>query len=240
MSNHRLTEKQELRSLFLKRGCPIDAGKNSPLSQSILITPLSIYETTIFDMWCGGTGCVLNVSIANQHSEPITICDFALAVPPGVPAVNWLEDPSEQLPPPKLYRLPNGLEYPRDLVLNHRIYRAGVLRQGQCVQGLLLGWAKEKVSDEFRHGDFIEAELTVIDALGREHSCQLSLLLDRTERGRSLPKSRRKGLFGSGSGNLSPSFDDLKRLTQMNHLEPERAQSEEGSDEVTKPTHGRR
>ena len=227
MSNYRFTQKQELRSLFLKRGCPVDAEKKSPLTKPVLITPLSVYETTMFDMACGGAGCVINVSIANQQNEPITICDFSLAVTSGVPAVNWLEYSFEQLPPPKFYRLPNGLEYPWDLVLNHRTYKGGVLRRGQCVQGLLLGWAKEKVSDEFRHGDFIEAELTVIDQLRSEHRCQLSLWLDRTERGRSLPKSRGEGLFGSGSGKASPSFDDLKRLTQTNPLGAERAQSVE-------------
>ncbi|MDP9162296.1 MAG: hypothetical protein M3O09_18975 [Acidobacteriota bacterium] len=229
MSTYRAVKQHELRSLFLQRGCPVDAEKKLPLPQSLLMTPLSIHETTIFDMWCGGTGCVLNVSIANQHSEPITICGFALAMPPGFPEINWLEYFSEQLPPPKLYRLPNGLEYPRNLVLNHRTYKAGVLRSGQCLEGLLLGWAGEKMSDRFCHGDFIEAELTVSDQLRTEHSCQLKLWLDRTERGRSLPKSRGEGLFGSGSGKVSPSFDDLERLTQSKDLEAERVQSPEGS-----------
>ena len=180
---------------------------------TISITPLGSFETSIFDMYCGGTGCILYISVA-ARDEAITMCDFLLTLPAGFPQINWLADPADQVPPRGFYRLPNGLEFPRKSVLNHRVLGAGLLHRGACLEGLLLGWASGRVPKHLRHGLFLNANLTILDHLDREHTRRLALWLNRSELNLSpSPQLRGEGLFGgSSAGNVRPGTGDEERL----------------------------
>lgn len=56
-----------------------------------------------------------------------------------------------------LYGLPNGPEYPRDMVLNHQTYNEGTIRAGEFKEGFLLGRAGTPIPDCFK-GGLIEAK----------------------------------------------------------------------------------
>jgi len=115
-------------------------------------------------------------------------------------------------------------EYPRNMVLNHRI--TGALSRGDIREGLLLGLGKVPPPEEHHSGDKIPVIVSVVDQWDYESSAVFKLQLMRCEnRANEIPKRKRKPLLScrdvatpgklvaqSGSAKNRPTDEDCENL----------------------------
>jgi hypothetical protein len=123
---------------------------------------------------------ILDVRVVSRLSGGPRILEPRLLLPWIDDRFEWLPDPAEKHPSGPLYAFPgkSPLEYPREIVLNHRIGRP--LSRGAVRQGLLLGLGWAPIPKAFRHGAEIDVTLSFIDQWSREHSQTFVLWLDRS------------------------------------------------------------
>lgn len=145
-------------------------------------------ENCIFDLRCGGTGCAIDLHIFTRRYKT-GIDYFCIELPWQEFQIRWLDDPSEFEPQGKVYIVPgSGLEFSRNVVINHFSDLRRPLSAGRSAQGLLLGIASKSMPDEIQHGAVIPASLTVTDQFGDVFGSWISLWADRSER---FPKGNR-------------------------------------------------
>jgi hypothetical protein len=90
--------------------------------------------------------------------------------------------------------LPRKHEYPRNMVLNHRI--TGTLSRGDIKQGLLLGIGRVSPPETYRSGDKIPIVLSIVDQWDSQPSTTFNLELMRCRnRANEIPNPKRKPLF---------------------------------------------
>lgn len=157
-------------------------------------------ESSAFDIACGGTGFILSVHVA-VDLPAFRILRWALDLPWEDPEFQWLADPSERVPSDGMYQIPGciGLKYPRDEVLNHR----RLLKRGHGLDGLLLGFGFESIPANYGHGETINANLQLIDEMGRGFSSPVQFWADRSAKVRQQQgKKRRPGLLISDTIKL--------------------------------------
>ena len=182
-------------------GCPLDTlrvvddGYESTRRRLIIEQQDSILENQIFETIHGGTGLRISLRIGYGARRKMTISDWQFDLPGMKSQPIWLEDPLEQLPAMDLYRIPGAKheEYTRDIVINHH----RVLKDGDVVEGFLLGFWMECLPDIYTHGISVNATLVLLDEIGRDYRTEVSLLVDRKSE-RSRPRSlrpKRQSLF---------------------------------------------
>ena len=151
----------------------------------------------MFDLPYHRTGYILDVGeILNRRSTTIYLRDLELELPWEDPGFCWLPDPGTQnynakAPGKKLkgmrmqpttpqYCFPcsDGLEFPRDQVLNHHLAENGKLTR-RPMHGLLLAIGG-RMPDSLRHGSLLEASLILRDVEGNAYRHRVSFWIDRT------------------------------------------------------------
>ncbi len=138
-------------------------------------------DSTAFDLDCGGTGYMLNLEITSDVPGLFVNRYFSLDLPWQDPQFYWLPDPADSGTKWDLYVVPGTkIEYPRNLVINHRTGARGKLRRGDILDGLLLGMGFKPIPDCFRHGTSVEGMLSLVDQFGRSHSSEVSLWINRS------------------------------------------------------------
>lgn len=182
-------------------GCPIqsDEDKTSvrPAPGGLIVRQVGgVTESRAFDLDCRGTGYMLDIEIVSDVPGRVTMCEIMLILPWEDSLFSWLPDPAESAPAESLYRFPgkNPLEYPRQMVINHRTYERGRLRRGDLIRGLLLATSPEPIPDRFHHGASVSAELQIFDQWEQCFHSDVSLWVDRSVRLRRQLSSRRRFL----------------------------------------------
>jgi hypothetical protein len=195
MSRDKYDSQRSLRERLEAAGCPVDKKEAQFDSPGLSIEPFGgVAETRVFDTKYGGMDCMLDILITNRGRRSITIYEFDLRLPWDVQDLYWLDDPYDASRSRGQYRMLNGLEYPRDLVLNHQTYDLGTIRPGEFKEGFLLGHAGTPVPDYVR-GGLIDAEISVLDQFLARHSAKIQLWADRSERREARPSRKGEGLY---------------------------------------------
>jgi hypothetical protein len=117
----------------------------------------------------------------------MTICDWDLDLPGMESQVLWLDDPYAQIPAMDLYRIPGASheEFTRDAVINHH----RILRNGDVVEGFLLGYWMEPLPEIYTQGISVKTTLSLFDHNYHFFSTQVELWIDR--KSRRYPSSRK-------------------------------------------------
>jgi hypothetical protein len=104
----------------------------------------------------------------------------------------WLEDPDEIDGLSRCYRFVGAstLNFPRDLVINHRLRVTRAFLAGESVEGFLLGVGCDPIPAEFSQGKMIRAFLVLYDQFARSYKAPVELWADRTTRNLSPVRSR--------------------------------------------------
>jgi hypothetical protein len=149
-----------------------------PAPPGIMITQVGgILENSALDAGRGsGTAYSLSLHIA-VDLPALTIWEWRLDLPWGDRQFQWLPEPQGSVFPANMYQVPGceGLKFPRDEVINHR----RVLQRGRGLNGLLLGFGFASIPDSYRHGASINANLVLIDDMGREFSTPVQFWANR-------------------------------------------------------------
>lgn len=128
----------------------------------------TLVENEIFDLG-SGMGVTIALAIDNNARKNIRIAQFRLELPWVEPGFHWLEDPLRKKPRERLYKFPRPsvLTFERELVLNHRIGRLGVLLPSDYLDGLLLGVGEASIPESFQHRQPLNLQLRILDTRGR-------------------------------------------------------------------------
>lgn len=195
MSRDKNNSQRSLRERLEAAGCPVDKQEPHFDSPGLSIEPFgAVPETRVFDIKSGGMGCMLDILITNRASRSITIYEFELKLPWDVQDLYWMDDPYDGSRSRGQYRMLNGLEYPRDMVLNHQTYDLGTIRPGEFKEGFLLGHARTPIPDYLK-GGLIDAEISIMDQFLARYSAQIQLWVDRSERRDARPSRKGEGLY---------------------------------------------
>lgn len=184
--------KQELFRRIKASGCPIEVDVPADdLSSELTITQTG--EATIFDLGDGGAALSLWMRFARKSPGQLAIAEFAdVFLPWGPLSVIWL-DPLPESGWPS-YRLPNGFDFPRDVVLNDRLGGIGLcVRSGRFVEGFVLGSTEQRIPARCNAGYLLGAEFSVLDGTGRDFRGEVQLIVDRSTATATRPRPTRSG-----------------------------------------------
>jgi len=192
MKNNLIAPSNELARHLVDLGCPLDTlnpvddGYESSRRRLHIEQRDYILENQIFDT-NAGTGLRISLRIAYGARGKMTICEWDLDLPGMETQVLWLDDPFAQIPAMELYRIPGASheEFTRAAVINHH----RVLRNGDVVEGFLLGYWIEPLPEIYTHGISLKATLSLFDHNHHCFSTPVELWIDR--KSRRYPSSRK-------------------------------------------------
>jgi len=113
---------------------------------------------------------MLDLVVTNESTKrTVTIKDYWLEVPWKDDNLRPLADPME-IDGGKVYRFPQTMiEYPRDMVINHRRLAQGKLAPGEAISGLFMVQGTAPIPFGFYMGEFIPVTVVIADTTGREY-----------------------------------------------------------------------
>jgi hypothetical protein len=166
----------------------------------------AVCATSVFDLWDGRAGYIIDLIVTNQMSRPFSCRDIELRTPWVDSQFEWLPDPREMGNDPHNYRFPGkaALELSRDLVLNHVLLGGGILKPGCPKRGWLLAIGGPMPAD-LRHGQSVAMTLAIIAHDHAEYSATINLWVERAAKltRKSATKVRRESLFAKESTGSS-------------------------------------
>ena len=125
---------------------------------------------------------MLRVVIANESTKkPVVLASFHLLLP-------WKDEYLDLLPDPQEleeseYVIPgssNSLwQYPRDMILNHRVYTQGKLAPGDIIEGAVLFNGMEPIPADMPQGEEIEVKLKVLLNHGSPAVAKCRMVIDK-------------------------------------------------------------
>jgi hypothetical protein len=168
-------------------GCPLSADQDPSRPVQVPGHELNIRQvgdlisTRAIELDCGATVYTIDLQIVSDLPGVTTLFAFALDLPWEDPHFYWLSDPIEANPLESFYRVPgcDGLEYGRELVLNHRVASRGTLRRGNFLEGLLLGFGGASLPEFYRHGSTFAAKLVIFDQFDHRFESEVTFWTDR-------------------------------------------------------------
>jgi hypothetical protein len=213
------------------------AALGSPVDLSVVQEDLSLNieqgggpsDSIIFDLPHHRAGYILDIELLNLRSKTIYLVDLILELAWEDPWFQWLPDPETQnhnakkaqgnklkrtrMQPPPRYCFPssNGLEFPRDRVLNHYLTENGKLTQ-KPMRGLLLAIGG-RMPDSLRHGSLLEASLVVRDVEGFAYRGAVTFCVERRDV-MTKPQTQNLGLFEPARANYGSRIADPVPLLQ--------------------------
>jgi len=116
------------------------------------------------------TAFLMNLVISNDSvSRTVTIQDMWLEIPWKDDFLHVLPDPTE-LGKENVYRFTmSALEYPYDMVINHRKLGHGKLAPGDTISGMFLLQGTAPVPFDLYGGRWIRVTVCVLDTSGKTH-----------------------------------------------------------------------
>jgi hypothetical protein len=94
---------------------------------------------------------------------------------------DWLFDPAELVPARNTYAYSGTLEYPREMVINHRRRTEGKLNPGDTIEGLLMGKSMAQIPEDYFQGQEIEVMLVVRDTTEKRFEAPFKLRIDKRD-----------------------------------------------------------
>ncbi len=139
-------------------------------------------SNTIFEIENNSVGYILDPFILCDLPGKTIIMHWELEIPWEESLFHCLPDPTEDGPKDALYSFPGKrpLQYPREMILNHRMCGKCVLRRGDILQGMLLGVGYAPIPKTYKHGAEIQIILKIIDQWGWTHSAPFRIWLDQS------------------------------------------------------------
>jgi hypothetical protein len=139
---------------------------------------------------------ILNPLILSDVPGKTVIMSWELEIPWEDFSFQWLPDPAENGPKNAPYSFPgkSPIQYPREMVLNHRTYKKGVLMRGDPLEGLLLGVGCTPVPERYPQRAEIPLTLKILDQWRGVHSSVFFMWLIRRDKP-TPKKSARRRLF---------------------------------------------
>jgi len=118
---------------------------------------------------------MLDVSVTNDSPKrTIVISHYDLELPWNDPDVRPLSDPAET--EQTLYRFSDTLiEYPRDIVVNHRRLDLGKLNAGDTIKGLFMARGRAPIPRDLYTGEWIPVNFVVVDTEGKRYVEKMGL-----------------------------------------------------------------
>jgi hypothetical protein len=169
---------------LMEAGCPLDPEVEHQVREAQ--QDLEIHQsgtriqTWMFDLKSGGMGLVLSCGIFNRAVRNLHVQQFRVRLPWDDPNFDWLEDPHHKSPREEFYEFPRSYEFPRDVVLNHRIGCQGLLiPPGAVLDGYLLGAGLMPIPEQYVHRQGMNIHLEVFDSGGREYGGEFQVVVDR-------------------------------------------------------------
>ena len=154
-----------------------------------------VIESTAFD-WGAGTGFKIYLVVTSNISG-FAVSHIELELPWQQTYFYWLEDPLVIDGPSPCYRFGGngGLEFNRELVINHRLEVTRPFSTGESAKGFLLGFGYDPIPVEFSQGKMIPAFVVIFDQSARPYRAPVELWADRNTRNLRPRRSsvRRKG-----------------------------------------------
>lgn len=150
----------------------------------------------------GGMGIIFDLRITSDRA--VYIQDFGDLELLGRPCnVDWWESEKD------VYKFYLGPEFPRDVVLNHRI--RVLVKPGQPLDGFLLGRSATRIPSMYSHGFKLPLMLTIMDGFDNPHTAQLLVQVDENLCSKSRRPSR-GSLYGPCSGNKTAFGDGVEEV----------------------------
>jgi hypothetical protein len=132
----------------------------------------------VFTTLGGPAGIMMEVKIINDSLKPVTIRGYELQLLWNDPDWHWLYDPEETGNKYGKYKMPGSfIEFPRDMIVNHRTFKEGMLQPGEVIEGMLMGWGPTPIPKCFPHGSEIEMTLLVYDQRGKPHKSKFAFFV---------------------------------------------------------------
>lgn len=122
---------------------------------------------------------IFGVRIANNSYNDLAMINIWCTLP-WEDRFEWLVDPRLGSTDNGPYRLPNGDEFDRESVLNHRVGPSGVIQSGTKLDGIFLGIATSTLPLYLPCGRTMPVELLIVDQFGTRHWSYVDILVDRT------------------------------------------------------------
>ena len=127
----------------------------------------------------GAAAITMEVKIINDSTKPVTIRGYHLQLLWNDPDWHWLYDPVEIGSKTKTYKMPGSfIEFPRDMIVNHRKFNEGILHPGQVIEGMLMGRGPTPIPECFPNGTEIEMILSVYDQRGKPHKTKFTFFVN--------------------------------------------------------------
>ena len=141
-------------------------------------------ESKMFDQVGGGTGVMIHFAIANDSDRLIRVEEYKIEIPWSDPDFALLEDPRRKGSRADGYSFGRWFyPYNRELVLNHRTGRQGVIRSGpdQWLKGFLLAEGPYPIPEDYPHHEWTEVQLVIFDNRGNRYEVGVEVFVDRGE-----------------------------------------------------------
>jgi hypothetical protein len=113
---------------------------------------------------------MLDLVVTNESAKrTVTIKHYWLEVPWKDDSLRPLMDPME-IDGGKVYRFPQTMiEYPREMIINHRRLAQGKLAPGDSISGLFMVQGTAPIPFDLYKGEFIPVTVVIADTTGKEY-----------------------------------------------------------------------
>jgi hypothetical protein len=140
---------------------------------------------------------MLDVRVISRLSGAPRVLEPYLRLPWIDDRFEWLSDPADGNPSSPLYTFPGKStpDYPREIVMNHRIKKP--LSRGAVREGLMLGRGWAPIPEAFHHGAEIDVTLTFLDQWPREYRQTFVLWIDRSAIWNKPARRKRVSIFSN-------------------------------------------
>jgi len=111
---------------------------------------------------------ILDVAIINTGRQPTTIIGFNIEIPGFKGNIEFLEDPKQK--EQNYYIVKSGLNYPREVLVNHKKYDEGILLPGVSISGLAIARTLDTIESRKKIGSL---NFYVVDHKMKKHKSVL-------------------------------------------------------------------
>jgi len=172
-------------------GCPLDVDVDT--LPGLRLEESYGTETQLFSTKPPQFGVSIWVKLFCNIPRGVLIEGAELQLPWDCLNFEWLRDPSDDGSPVDRfeYRVGPYASFPRDHVVNHRLFGRSIYRRS--IEGFLLGRGTWREPEDLRHGQIVEASLIFLDSLGYAHPYKVPLWACFPDTSGAVPTRARRG-----------------------------------------------
>jgi|SRR5581483_6244115 len=173
MGSYRTVKSQDIAARvqrLMRLGVPLDPEYVARIPRAITVIQAGGETASVFQVGYE-TGIVLEIAVEAAMSLAVEFLELEL---PWCRVDRWLE-PERRESGRSFYAFAPHLMFHEKRVLNHRI--TGLMRRGNCRQGILLGIGVGVIPREHPIGSAVKGRLVIADASGRYHFNDVELIV---------------------------------------------------------------